>query len=163
MIFTRPYGRSLNEYRVGVAPDGSLGQNGYVEMFGQHVENVTDRRADQAVETTAPIDRGHLARYTLGDRELELEVLALFAGQAGKCLSEMAMARTPKDWKDAAHGLKGSAKAVGAWEVGNLASSAETMEFENATQRTAVLDALGIALGKATRYITDFARTAPPS
>ena len=163
MIFTRPYRRSLNEYRVGVTPDGSLGQNGYVEMFGQHVATLGDRRADQAVEITAPIDRGHLARYTLGDRELELEVLALFAGQAGKCLGEMAMVRTPKDWKETAHGLKGSARAVGAWDVANLAASAEAMDGDNPIHRSAVLDALGVALSATTRYIAEIGRTGSPS
>ena len=132
-------------------------------MFGQHVETVTDRCADQAVETTAPIDRGHLARYTLGDRELELEVLALFAGQAGKCLGELAMARTPKEWKEAAHGLKGSARAVGAWEVANLAASAESMDGYNPIHRSAVLDALGVALGATTHYITEIGRAGSPS
>ena len=132
-------------------------------MIGQHVATVVDRRNDQEVQAPAPIDRDHLARFTLGDRVLELEVLFLFAGQAGKNLGEMAIARTHKDWKDAAHGLKGSARAVGAWEVANLASSAETIEIDSAIQRAAVLDALGIALSETSRYITDLNRAGSPS
>ncbi len=132
-------------------------------MIGQHVAIVGDRHADQVVEATAPIDRAHLARYTLGDRALELEVLGLFSGQAAKNLGDMAVARTRQEWKEAAHGLKGSARAVGAWEVANLATSAETMDGDSPIIRTAVLDALGIALGETTRYIADMGRSGSPS
>lgn len=131
-------------------------------MMGQ-VADVSDRRKEQPIPNSAPIDRVHLARYTSGDRTLELEVLSLFAGQAGKCLKDLAIARTPQEWKDAAHGLKGSAKAVGAWEVANLASSAETIEIDSLLQRTAILEALGVALGETTRYITDLGRSGSPS
>ena len=73
----------------------------------------------------APIDHTHLARYTLGNRPLELEVLHLFADQAPLTLEELRSARCAKSWHVAAHTLKGSARAVGAWRVARAAEEAE--------------------------------------
>lgn len=71
-----------------------------------------------------PIDLVHLARQTAGDRELEQELLALFADQ---CVKLLAMIRTagPGDGCDAAHTLKGAARAIGAWAVANAAEKVE--------------------------------------
>ncbi len=88
-------------------------------------------RANGGVESSsvdtgaAPIDHRHLGRYTLGNRALEIEVLQLFAGQAPLTLAELAAATTEKAWHIAAHTLKGSARAVGAWEVARIAEVAE--------------------------------------
>jgi len=74
---------------------------------------------------TSRIDRGHLARYTSGNVDLEREVLALFAGQAVSLLNQLKAADTDDAWIFAAHSLKGCARAVGAWQVGALAEAAE--------------------------------------
>lgn len=71
------------------------------------------------------IDHGHLRRYTMGDQQLELEVLHLFAGELPKTIRALRDARTDMDWKVAAHTLKGSARAVGAWRVAAAAVAAE--------------------------------------
>ena len=71
------------------------------------------------------IDHDHLRRYTMGDRQLELEVLDLFAGELPKTLGSLRAARTDMEWKVAAHTLKGSARAVGAWRVAAAAVAAE--------------------------------------
>ena len=60
------------------------------------------------------IDERHLAGMTLGDARLEREVLELFLSQAPPTLAAAA-----------AHRLKGSARAIGAWR---LARAAETFE-----------------------------------
>src|SRR5882724_6732677 len=65
----------------------------------------------------AAINRAYLARFTLGNGDLEREVLELFAGQAPIYLERLAAARTVRAWRDAAHTLKGSAAAVGALRV----------------------------------------------
>lgn len=75
--------------------------------------------------SAAPIDHAHLGRYTMGNRALEVEVLQLFAGQAPETLAMLAGATTDRDWHVAAHTLKGSARAVGAWEIATLAETAE--------------------------------------
>jgi HPt (histidine-containing phosphotransfer) domain-containing protein len=70
------------------------------------------------------LDRAHLARMTLGDRQLETEVLALFDRQANLLLGRMAGA-TPIAVAAFAHTLKGSARGIGMWRV---AAAAEALE-----------------------------------
>ncbi len=72
-----------------------------------------------------PVDRAHLARYTLGDPALEREVLGLFLAQIPLTVESLKFAATDKDWYMAAHALKGSARAVGAWKLSRLAQMAE--------------------------------------
>ena len=73
----------------------------------------------------APIDRAHLARYTLGDASLEREILELFLGHLPNTIRDLGLAATDKDWRMAAHALKGSARAVGAWRLSRAAEAAE--------------------------------------
>jgi HPt (histidine-containing phosphotransfer) domain-containing protein len=72
----------------------------------------------------APIDLAHLARMTLGDRELDMTVLALFDQQSGMLVARMTDA-SPKVIAALAHTLCGSAKAVGAWKVAQAAEAVE--------------------------------------
>lgn len=74
-----------------------------------------------------PIDRKHLARYTLGDKSLETEVLGLFLEQLPNTVEQMRSAATDKDWLRAAHTLKGSSRCVGAWRLARMAEQAERM------------------------------------
>lgn len=101
-----------------------------------------------------PIDRVHLARYTFGSLPLELEVLGLFADQAPKTLGELAGAPTDKAWRDAAHTLKGSARAVGAWRIAEVAERAEALEtIVDHRARARAVATLAEALDEAIRYI----------
>jgi hypothetical protein len=70
------------------------------------------------------IDRNHLARMTLGDGNLEREILGLFRQQAGMLLVRMA-SDSPKVIAGFAHTLTGSARGIGAWQV---AAAAEALE-----------------------------------
>jgi HPt (histidine-containing phosphotransfer) domain-containing protein len=74
-----------------------------------------------------PIDRKHLARYTMGDAGLEREILALFVGQAPMTIDRLRLADSDKAWREAAHTLKGSARAVGAWRLATAAEVAEQL------------------------------------
>jgi len=80
--------------------------------------------------TDRPVDIPHLDRYTLGNRELESEILTLFADQLPVFTNQLATAATQKDWHHAAHGLKGSARAIGANALADLAASAEQVSIE---------------------------------
>ncbi len=71
------------------------------------------------------IDHDHLRRYTMGDLQLEQEVLGLFADELPKTLDALRVAKTDLEWKIAAHTLKGSARAVGAWRIAAAAVAAE--------------------------------------
>lgn len=74
-----------------------------------------------------PIDRKHLARYTLGDEALEEEILGLFLEQLPKTIATLRSAQTDKDWTCAAHTLKGSARCVGAWRLARSGEQAERL------------------------------------
>jgi len=72
----------------------------------------------------SPLDLDHLSRMTLGDTELEQEVLAMFAEQAVRLLA--AMAAMPAETGALAHKLTGSARGIGAFAVADAAASLET-------------------------------------
>jgi HPt (histidine-containing phosphotransfer) domain-containing protein len=74
-----------------------------------------------------PVDLVHLRRYTLGDKALEAEILQLFLAQLPETIAALRSAATERDWKVAAHTLKGSSRAVGAWRIANLAQEAEAL------------------------------------
>jgi HPt (histidine-containing phosphotransfer) domain-containing protein len=73
----------------------------------------------------SPVDLKHLRRYTMGDHSLEKEILGLFLGQLPQTIKALSEATTDQDWRIAAHTLKGSGRAVGAWRVARLAELAE--------------------------------------
>jgi HPt (histidine-containing phosphotransfer) domain-containing protein len=70
-----------------------------------------------------PLDLDHLARMTLGDAELDHEVLAMFAEQSTRLIATMAA--LPADASALAHKLKGSARGIGAFAVADAAAHLE--------------------------------------
>jgi HPt (histidine-containing phosphotransfer) domain-containing protein len=108
-----------------------------------------------------PIDLAHLRRYTMGDSGLELEILGLFADQLPITIGGLLNAATEKDWAMAAHTLKGSARAVGAWPLATIAEGAERLHgLPDADVRRAVVGRLETAAGEAREYIASLARAA---
>jgi len=71
-----------------------------------------------------PIDMAHLSRQTMGDRALEQEVLTLFLQQAISVSRKMADAGV-RDRLLMAHGLKGSARGVGAFAIADCVTAIE--------------------------------------
>ncbi|MBR0741296.1 Hpt domain-containing protein [Bradyrhizobium liaoningense] len=71
----------------------------------------------------SPLDLDHLSRMTLGDAELEQEVLAMFAEQAVRLIA--AIAAVPAEAGALAHKLKGSARGIGAFAVADAAAHLE--------------------------------------
>jgi HPt (histidine-containing phosphotransfer) domain-containing protein len=72
----------------------------------------------------AVLDAAHLARMTLGDRQLERDVLQIFVRQAAMMLDRIATAEPPLA-AAAAHTLVGSARGIGAWRVAHAAERLE--------------------------------------
>ena len=72
-----------------------------------------------------PVDLAHLARQTMDDRDLEREVLALFVQQALSVRDRIADADA-RERVLLAHGLKGSARGVGAFAVAECAAVIES-------------------------------------
>lgn len=81
-----------------------------------------------------PVDLAHLARQTMGDRSLEQEVLALFVQQALSVRDKIVDADI-KDRLMLAHGLKGSARGVGAFAIADCATEIEHQPEDNQTLR----------------------------
>lgn len=77
-----------------------------------------------------PVDLAYLARFTLANPALEREVLQLFAEHIPRYLRALREARTRKAWSEAAHSIKGSAAAVGAWRLARFAEMAERVDVE---------------------------------
>lgn len=80
---------------------------------------------------TAPVDLSHLARYTGGERSLNAEILRLFDNQLTEMvekLKAMLERRDTRGWHDTAHTIKGAARGVGAFSVGDAAAAAEPVD-----------------------------------
>jgi HPt (histidine-containing phosphotransfer) domain-containing protein len=80
--------------------------------------------APTQAQSPAILDVDHLARTTLGDPNLERDVLEIFSRQAVLLLRRIVGAE-PALAEAAAHTLKGSARGIGAWRV---AQAAERLE-----------------------------------
>ncbi len=78
---------------------------------------------------SAVFDRLGLEHNTMHDQRLAVEVLGLFLAQLPATLALLDEARTAAEWKFAAHTLKGSAAAVGAQKLQNLAACLEMLAF----------------------------------
>ncbi len=104
------------------------------------------------MDPTPPIDLVALATSTLGNRDLELEVLRMFKAQSQSMMSRIGGEMPPKMRKDLVHTLKGSARAVGALQV---ALVCEGLEAELAENREPPLISLEKAVGDANAYIDD--------
>lgn len=104
-----------------------------------------------------PVDLAHLHRYTLGNAALDREVLALFRQTAPGYLDALRKASSRKAWVEAAHAIKGSARAIGAWKVGVIAERLERLpEAQAASEGTALIAELAEALDAVDRFIADF-------
>jgi HPt (histidine-containing phosphotransfer) domain-containing protein len=106
--------------------------------------NNNNRQLPDPKERNCPIDLVFLAHQTLGDEQLEIELLMLFDRQAGDVLTALGEARNQETQRDLAHRLKGSARAIGAAAV---AAAAE--QYESAAQTNAVLPSYLTALAAA--------------
>jgi HPt (histidine-containing phosphotransfer) domain-containing protein len=81
-----------------------------------------------------PVDLAHLARQTMGDRSLEQEVLALFVQQALAVRDKIVDADV-RERLLLAHGLKGSARGIGAFAIADCATSIERQPEDAGTLR----------------------------
>ena len=78
-----------------------------------------------------PIDLVYLARQTLGDRDLEIELLSMFERQAGQIVDQLENPGQSATFRrDLAHTLCGSARAIGANGVAAVAR-----DYENSVLR----------------------------
>jgi HPt (histidine-containing phosphotransfer) domain-containing protein len=122
-----------------------------------------ERAAEQAIGHSAPplspgqpaVDLAHLARMTLGEKQLEREVLELFERQADMLLAHMA-ADDPRRLGALAHTLAGSASGIGAWKVAEAATALERAAVVPGTAALAgLIDHLAAAVAEVHAAIKD--------
>jgi len=94
---------------------------------------------------------------TLGDDSLEREVLGMFSAQSSRLLD--ALANLPADSAALAHTLKGSARAIGAFEVADAAAYLEA-QINTGADTTAALVQLDGAITQACAAIDAVLRQA---
>ncbi|UCI05499.1 Hpt domain-containing protein [Mesorhizobium sp. B1-1-8] len=99
-----------------------------------------------------PVDLAHLARQTMGDRELEREVLALFVQQA-LSVRDKVLDADARERVLLAHSLKGSARGVGAFAVAECAATIEKQPDD-----ARLLQRLGILIEEVRDFIAAISR-----
>jgi len=117
--------------------------------------NGTERRRRVRLEDgTKPVDMTYLARFTLGNPDLEREILDLFILHVPRYLETLRTSVTAKAWHDAAHTLKGAARGVGAWRVARCAEAAERLRFDtDMDRRKFAIDSASEAVEEAIGYL----------
>ena len=76
-------------------------------------------------ENAPKIDIAHLRRMAGDDNDLMLEVLGLFREQGEVWQRLLDPDNETKNWMVGAHTIKGSARGIGAWELGEICAKAE--------------------------------------
>ncbi|MEL7488253.1 MAG: Hpt domain-containing protein [Pseudomonadota bacterium] len=98
---------------------------------------------------TGSIDQKHLELYVGGDDALRDEILTIFEEQALSLKDRIDVAADDEEWRDVMHAMKGAARGVGAWAVGDLCEDAEAMvgDVDNkSASRKAAADAINARL-----------------
>lgn len=90
----------------------------------------------------AVVDLAHLDQYTLGDRDLQAELLQLFRDQLKSQAEELLSCTDAAAWKSAVHTLKGAARSIGAGQVAEVAQAMELVGFSDEAERAAILSRL---------------------
>ena len=89
-----------------------------------------------------PVDLDHLDRYTGGDRVINEEILRLFDDQCRELLTKLdgltEAEFDTKAWHEIAHTLKGAARSIGAFELGDAAAAAEQVGNDRASALAAL-------------------------
>jgi HPt (histidine-containing phosphotransfer) domain-containing protein len=102
------------------------------------------------IPDSGPLDLGHLTRMTSGETGLEREVLEMFLKQTDRILK--ALADEPADTATLSHTLKGSARAIGAFAVGDSAAALEDAARSGADLSAPLAELRG-AIGEARQAI----------
>lgn len=103
------------------------------------------RRAEPA--SPVNLDLAHLRTYTMGDLDLEREILALFLAELPKSIAALKAAQNAKDWHMATHTLKGSALSIGAGRLAAASAAAERLGWVQEPDRASAILSIAAAVG----------------
>lgn len=110
--------------------------------------------------SAAPVDLEHLARYTGGDRTLNAEILRLFDGQVNDMVGQLLTILEQRDarkWRDVTHTIKGAARGVGAFAMGEAAAAAEPVDPAiNRDRAVEVIEALRVEGEAVQAFIAEY-------
>jgi HPt (histidine-containing phosphotransfer) domain-containing protein len=91
-------------------------------MIGREKEHIM-ARADQ------PVDLHYLDRFTGGNRAINEEILRLFDNQCRESLALLEVLAheggDAKSWREITHTLKGAARGIGAFDLGDAVADVE--------------------------------------
>lgn len=73
------------------------------------------------------IDLDHLEKYVAGDNALRDEILEIFAEQLSGLVERVDAEGTDEAWRNTMHAMKGAARGVGAWSLGDLCEEGEAL------------------------------------
>ena len=108
----------------------------------------------------APVDLSHLARYTGGDKALNSEILKLFDGQVSEMVGQLLgvlQQRDARRWREVTHIIKGAARGVGAFAMGEAAADAEPVDPATSPERAIeVIEALRVEGEAVQAFIADY-------
>ena len=100
------------------------------------------------MSTQNVIDLVHLEKYVAGDNALRDEILSMFAERATELNAALKTTQTEQERKLTLHTLKGGARGVGAWTLGDLCERAERINGvpEKAAEQAALIEEIDAAV-----------------
>jgi HPt (histidine-containing phosphotransfer) domain-containing protein len=111
------------------------------------------------VASSAVIDLDHLARYTGGDASINAEVMRLFDGQANELVARLQSildAHDAKSWKEVTHTLKGAARGIGAFPMGDAAADCEPIDLADHARASLAIALLKTRSEAVQAFIKDY-------
>jgi len=105
------------------------------------------------------VDLEHLARYTGGDKVLNAEIMRLFDAQASELVAKLHSildASDAKSWKEVTHTLKGAARGIGAFEMGDAAAKCEPVDLADRACASAAIANLQTSTTQVRSFIRDY-------
>jgi HPt (histidine-containing phosphotransfer) domain-containing protein len=121
-------------------------------MSGQSAAKAAETSSPKQ-EIRGPIDLVHLSRQTLGDHNLELEVLRLFDQMSHVYYGRLEASTTVDELLTNLHTLKGAAAGIGAFGLAELARVAETELRDGAPVNPERIDDLHVAVEELSAFI----------
>jgi HPt (histidine-containing phosphotransfer) domain-containing protein len=106
-----------------------------------------------------PIDLEHLARYTGGEKDLNGEILRLFDSQVTSMVAELNGLLASRDaarWREVAHTIKGAARGVGAFGMGEAAAKAEPIHPADRPDAEAAIQKLEAEAATVRAFISSY-------
>ena len=110
-------------------------------------------------DAQTPVDLAHLARYTGGERGLNAEILKLFDGQVTEMVGQLRSvlaAHDAKRWREITHTIKGAARGIGAFGMGEAAAAAEPVDVLAEDKAQAAINTLQAEGDAVQAFIRDY-------